>query len=301
MEYPECWKQRNAWLGGVSDARLHYIDCSPSPGTSPKGVLLLIHGFPQTSYQFRHVIPLFADAGYRVIVPDYRGAGQSSHPAHDFRKATMADDLFALVHSYLGIQDKIHIIGHDIGGMIAHSYASRRPSHVKSLVWGECPLPGTAAYEENKIMKQQFHFVFHSVPDLPEALVTGRERLYLKHFFDKQALNTGAITSADLDHYTLMYSQPGALRCAFAVYEAFEVDAEENRAWLQDKGKCKVPALVLSGDSSRHADEAEFMGIEMYENLEVDVVEESGHYIAEENPVAFVRKVLAFVEKHLSS
>lgn len=209
----------------------------------------------------------------------------------------MAEDLFALVNLHLGIEDKIHIVGHDIGGMVAHAYASRHPSHVKSVVWGECPLPGTSAYEENKIMKQQFHFAFHSVPDLPEALVTGRERLYLKHFFDKLALNTGAITSADLDHYTLMYSQPGALRCAFAVYEALDADAEENRAWLEETGKCKVPALVLSGDNSRHAREAKLMAAEMYDNVEVDVVEESGHYIAEENPSSFCQKILAFVTK----
>jgi len=213
----------------------------------------------------------------------------------------MADDLVALVHSHLGIREKIHIVGHDIGGMIAHAYASRHPSHVASIVWGECPLPGTAAFEENKTMKKQFHFIFHSVPDLPEALVAGRERIYLKHFYDKLALNTGAITPADLEHYALMYSQPGALRCAFAVYAAFEADAEENRAWLREKGKCQVPALAFSGDSSGHAREAETMVTEMYEYVEVAVVEESGHYLAEENPVDFVRKVLAFVRIHSSN
>jgi len=304
MECPTHWKQRIVTLGGsdYDPIRLSYIDCPSPPETVFKGTILLIHGFPQTSYQFRHVISPLAAAGYRIIAPDYRGAGQSSHPSHgDFLKTTMAADLVSLIHTHLGITGKIHIVGHDIGGMIAHAYASRHPSHVASIIWGECPLPGTAAFEANMGMKRQFHFIFHCVPDLPEALVAGREKIYLKHFFDKQALNAGAITPADLEHYTLMYSQPGAMRCAFAVYEAFEKDAAENRAWLKEHGKCKVPALAFSGDSSGHTEEAEEMLCEVYENVEVAVVKEAGHYIAEENPDDFLRKVLAFVEKHPSS
>jgi pimeloyl-ACP methyl ester carboxylesterase len=88
------------------------------------------------------------------------------------------------------------------------------------------------------------------------------------------------------------------LRCAFAVYEAFERDAEENRAWVEQHGKCRVPALAFSGEFSRHAAEAKGMVSEMYEDVEVAQVQESGHYLAEENPEDFVRKVLAFVGRH---
>jgi len=296
MEYPRHWQQRIAALD--DDLRINYIDCPSLPDVKSKGTILLIHGFPQTSYQFRHVIDPLSAAGYRVIVPDYRGAGQSSRPAQGFTKSIMAQDLATLVTSYLGIKEKIHIVGHDLGGMVAHAYASRHPDQVASIAWGECPLPGTTTYEENKTMKKQFHFIFHCVPDLPEALVAGRERIYLKHFFDKLALNSAAISSADLDHYTLSYSQPGAMRSAFAVYAAFDTDAEENKAWLKDNGKCKVPALLISGDSSGHASEAQTMVNEMYENAEIAEVSESGHWLAEENPKDFVQKVLAFVGKH---
>jgi pimeloyl-ACP methyl ester carboxylesterase len=95
-----------------------------------------------------------------------------------------------------------------------------------------------------------------------------------------------------------MYSQPGALRCAFAVYKAFDRDAAENQVWVEEYGKCQVPALAFSGASSPHAAEAEEMVREMYENVEVAEVDESGHYLAEENPEDFVKKVLAFVRKH---
>lgn len=294
------WNQRVATLTFSDEViRINYIDCPPPPSTTLRGTILLIHGFPQTSYQFRHVVTPLANAGYRIIAPDYRGAGQSSRPASGYTKTVMGSDLIALV-SHLGITSRIHIVGHDIGGMIAHAYASRQPSCVASIIWGECPLPGTSACAADRTTHQvaQFHFIFHCVPDLPEALVAGREGIYLKHFFDKLLYNSAAITDADFRHYVLAYSQPGAMRAAFQVYSAFEKDAEENGEWVKREGKCKVPCMVFSGDMSRHKEAAESMASEVYENIEVAVVEASGHYLAEENPDGFVKQVLDFVGKH---
>ncbi|OMP81730.1 Soluble epoxide hydrolase [Diplodia seriata] len=295
-EQNQPWTERIAHIDGTG-VRIHYLDV---PSQLPeKGVILLIHGFPQTSYQFRHVLLPLAGAGYRLIVPDYRGCGKSSRPDGAFTKSVMAADLSYLVHSHLGIRKSIHVVGHDIGGMVAHAYASRYPDYVASVIWGECPLPGTEAYEQHKVMMpQQFHFIFHRVADLPEALVAGRERLYLRHFFDKISFNARAITGDDLDRYVADYSQPGAMRCAFGVYRAFETDALENRAWLAANGKCRVPALGLSGEHSLHAKEAAGMLDEMYENVETALVCDSAHYIAEENPEDFTRQVLAFVGRH---
>ncbi|EKG21383.1 Alpha/beta hydrolase fold-1 [Macrophomina phaseolina MS6] len=293
------WVERIATIGGTG-VRIAYIDCHPPPSSLPeRGTLLLIHGFPQTSYQFRHVIEPLSSAGYRVVVPDYRGAGRSSRPDGAFTKTVMAADLSYLVHSHLGIRQSVHVVGHDIGGMVAHAYASRYPDYCASVILGECPLPGTDVYEKHKMMMpQQFHFVFHRVADLPEALVAGREDIYLRHFFDKISFNAGAITQGDLDRYVADYSQPGAMRCAFGVYRAFETDALENREWLMANGKCRVPALGLSGEHSLHAKEAAWMLGEVYEDVETALVEEAAHYIAEENPEDFVRQVLAFVERH---
>ncbi|KAK8219640.1 hypothetical protein M8818_000614 [Zalaria obscura] len=282
----------------LEQVRINYVDCLPAPGQQQRGIIILIHGFPQTSYQFRHVITPLSRADYRVIAPDYRGAGQSSKPSSDFTKATMAKDIFTLVHERLNVTSPVHLVGHDIGGMIAHAYAVQYPLHVASITWGECPLPGTASYDKDKTLVQQFHFLFQAVPDLPVALVTGRESIYIKHFFDKISYNTGAISDADVEHYVTAYSQPGALRCAFAVYAAFEEDKAQNLRWLAEKGKSSVPALAFSGAKSRHAEEAEGMVREMYQDVEVALVEESGHYLAEENPTDFVEKVLGFVAKH---
>ncbi|KAF2109786.1 soluble epoxide hydrolase [Lophiotrema nucula] len=294
------WKQHIATITTSSgeDVRINYVDCASPPSSDNKGAVLLIHGFPQTSYQFRHVITPISDAGYRVIAPDYRGAGQSSKPLQGYEKSQMAEDLHLLVQSHLGIKDKIHVVGHDIGGMIAFAYVSQYSEDVASIVWGECPLPGSNIYENVKSSPDVFHFVFHRILDLPEALIAGREKIYLKHFFDKQSYNGAAITPADLEHYVLAYSQPGAIRAGLEVYRSFEKDAEENRKWLKENGKVKVPGLGMAGKEFLLAPHTEGMIGEFHEDFEILVVEGSGHYIAEEKPEWFVKGVVEFVGRH---
>jgi pimeloyl-ACP methyl ester carboxylesterase len=282
--------------------RIAYLDHpSSSPTSPPKPPILLLHGFPQTSHQFRHVLPLLAKEGYRCIAPDYRGAGRSSTSHTDFRKTTMAADMLALLDA-LDIKEPVHVLGHDIGGMIAFALASRHPERVRSVCWGECPLPGTSAYEKSKTEDavQFFHFIFHSVPDLPEALVAGKERAYVSHFLNKITYNLGAFEEEDVDFYGEVYAQPGAMRCAFGVYRAFERDAEENREWVEREGECKVASLVLSGEKSRHREEARGMALEVTEPemLEEGVVKGAAHYLAEESPGGFVKAVLPFLDAH---
>ncbi|KAI4678934.1 uncharacterized protein J4E88_006222 [Alternaria novae-zelandiae] len=294
------WHQRIASITTTSNEkiRLNYIECAPPRLARKKGVILLIHGFPQTSYQFRHVITPLSEVGYRVIAPDYRGAGQSSKPLTGYQKTQMAEDLRILVQEHFGIKEKIHVVGHDIGGMIAFAYASRYPDDVASVIWGECPLPGTSCYENVKGTPDVFHFVFHQVPDLPEFLIAGKEREYLKHFFDKISYNSAAISPADLEHYALAYSQPGAIRAGLEVYRAFEKDAEENRQWVAEHGKVKVPSMLMNGEKFMLAQSAEGMANEYHEGAEMVTIEEAAHYIAEENPEAFVKGVLEFVARH---
>ncbi|XDG09725.1 hypothetical protein ABKA04_009340 [Annulohypoxylon sp. FPYF3050] len=297
MDY-DTWKHRIVEV--EPSVRIAYIDC-PSKNKRPqRGVILLIHGFPQTSYQFRHVIDPFSRAGYRVIAPDYRGAGGSSKPMTGFTKSTMARDFVRLLNA-LEIHEPVHLIGHDIGGMIAFAMASKHPSRVASINWGECPLPGTEVFTEELASHavQQFHFVFHNVPDLALALVSGRERVYVSHFFQKLLYNRAALKPEDIDHYVEAYEQPGAMRCAFEVYRAFEQDSKECLEWISSYGKLSLPALSLNGIESRHLEHAGPMFAEVHQKgtYEVVAIPDAGHYIAEENPLCFVKESLSFIEQ----
>ncbi|MCJ1454024.1 hypothetical protein MMC28_004374 [Mycoblastus sanguinarius] len=290
-------QHRQIWLQQSNpEIRLHYIECLP-PSSSPKGIILLIHGFPETSYQFRHVIPPLAAAGYHVLAPDYRGAGYSSHPPSGYTKDVLAQDLYKLVTEHVGVKGKIHVVGHDIGGMIAHAYVAQFPDNVESIIWGECPLPGSSYYDASKNTSPLWHFSFQAQPDISEALVAGKEKIYIKHFYDRLSQNPAAFTNEDVEFYATQYSAPGALRCAFLVYRLFEEDAAMNWDWLKRDGKVGVRAMNLSGEHVFMTAEALGMAKEYYSDVQKGIVEGSGHYLAEENPEGFIREVLGFIER----
>ncbi|KAL8809185.1 MAG: hypothetical protein Q9200_003632 [Gallowayella weberi] len=325
---------RQIWLQQSDpEIRIHYVEAKPT--ITPKGIILLIHGFPESSYQFRHAMGPLSSAGYLTIAPDYRGAGYSSRPLAGYTKKVLATDLHDLITKHLKITKPIHVVGHDIGGMIAHdklqlqagstqasvppctgsatdcranrgmggpawqwdsAYATLFPDDVASLIWGECPLPGTTVYDDWKHTPALWHFDFHSVPDLPELLVSGHEKQYLKHFYDRLGQNPAAFTEADLDFYATLYSAPGAMRAGFNVYRTFEEDKVDNRRWLEKKGKVKVRAMILGGEYSLEALKSESMAKEVNEQVVAAEVAGAGHWIAEENPDDFVKKILGFIE-----
>src|ERR1700722_9936584 len=108
--------------------RIHYVTAGDGPRT-----IVLLHGFPQTWWEWRSVIPELVGAGFRVVAADYRGAGHSGRPAGGYDKATMAGDIHQLVRGHLGIAEPVVVAGHDIGLMVAYSYARRYPDEVSHL------------------------------------------------------------------------------------------------------------------------------------------------------------------------
>jgi pimeloyl-ACP methyl ester carboxylesterase len=151
---PNHPQEPSHWVHGVVETspgvKIHYTDVQPAE--SHDTTLILIHGYPQTSYEFRHVIQPFVNQGYRVIAPDYRGAGDSSRPRSGYDKFTMAADIFNLYTS-LGIQSPI-ILGHDIGSMIAVCLALKYESSISALIcMGEVALSSEA--EDQRLRSQE--------------------------------------------------------------------------------------------------------------------------------------------------
>ncbi len=277
--------------------RLHYIEAGAGPRT-----MVLLHGYPQTSWEWRHVLPVFAAAGFRVIAPDYRGAGGSSKPSGGYEKRTMAADIEALLHRHLGVKAPVVLVGHDIGMMVAYAFASSFPKSVERLVLMEAPLPGTAAYNSmisldhlNHVM--HWHFFFHNAGNLPELLTQGRERQYLRDFYDRLAFRQEAIGLDDLHLYASQFEAAGAMRAGFELYRAFDRDAEDNRAALKKHGRLTVPVLGLGGAASFFLPIAAPMLKEVAKNVTVESIPNCGHWVAEENPADFTERVLAFCKR----
>jgi pimeloyl-ACP methyl ester carboxylesterase len=270
--------------------RLHYV----TAGSGPR-VVVLLHGFPQTWHEWRHLIPQLADSGFRVVAPDYRGAGHSWRPLGGYDKRTMAGDIRRLLREHLELEDRVAFIGHDIGLMVAYAYAQASHEAVSHLAVVDAPLPGTAVFDRLRSDPRVWHFAFHGTRDLPEMLVFGRERQYLQAFFDARIFDPSAITDSDLDVYVSAYSAPGAMRAGFELYRAFDHDAEANRDALRRNGKLTVPVLAVGGATSTSGPHVEEMMREVAENVRGVRVSRSSHWIPEENPSALSAALLDFL------
>ena len=189
----------------LGEVMLHYV-----AGQGPPVVLL--HGWPQTWWEWRHTMAALAPH-YTVIAPDLRGLGDSSRPLGGYDKRTVAGDVWRLVSQTLGHQ-RFRLVGQDWGGPTAFALAADHPDVVQQLAIVDVVIPGCGG--DFSQGGRRWHHQFHITPDLPEALVQGRERLYLRWFYQTFAYFPGAIGEADLDEYVRTYSQPGAMRAGFA-------------------------------------------------------------------------------------
>ena len=158
--------------------QLHYVEVGSGPET-----MVLVHGYPETWWEWRHVMPIFASAGYRVIAVDYRGAGNSSKPASGYDKRTMAKDIHRLLIDHLAMADPVIMVGHDIGMTVAFAFAALYPASVKKLVLVDAIVPGTPTFKAflttGKLRNSNLaHFFWHNARNnMAETLTAGRERM----------------------------------------------------------------------------------------------------------------------------
>ncbi|HET9948220.1 MAG TPA: alpha/beta hydrolase [Longimicrobiales bacterium] len=270
--------------------RLHYVTAGAGDRT-----VVLLHGFPQTWWEWRHVLPAIAEAGFRVVAPDYRGAGNSWRPPVGYDKRTMAEDVRRLLREHLGIVDRVALVGHDIGLMVAYAYAQAHRDEVSHLVVIDAPLPGTQVFDRLRNDPRVWHFAFHGARDVAEMLVAGRERPYLQAFINARISDPSAIGASDLDVYVSAYSAPGAMRAGFEAYRAFDRDAADNREALVRNGKLTIPVLAVWGSKSTSGPLVGEMMREVADDVTGVRVPGTGHWIPEENPAALLGELLEFL------
>lgn len=226
-----------AWIDQEAGVRIGYAVATAEP--EPRMTVVLLHGAPQTRYAWRKVLDPLARAGYRVIAPDYRGAGASSKPRDGYDKWTMARDIHDLVHDHLGIEGPISLVGHDIGSMLALGYALRYRHDLVSATFMEAQLPGTDYYAQRKTASRTS----------PYISPTGRERWCINRFYDDLTYQPDAIATDDLDVYARAFEAPGAMRALCEIYRELNRDAEIHRAQLNAHGKLTVPVLASGGNA----------------------------------------------------
>jgi pimeloyl-ACP methyl ester carboxylesterase len=258
----------------LSAVKIHYLRA----GTGKK-TLVLIHGFGDTSHMW---IPLFDEFGkdYTIIAPDMRGLGDSSRPASGYDKKTIAMDIHELVKS-LGFQ-KIDLVGHDIGLMVAYAYAAQFPNEVEKLALLEAPIPGIGdIWEKVYTTPALWHFHFVDSP-IALDLVKGRERLFLEHFWQTLSPHPETFSEADRRIYAKSYAQDGAMRAAFEMFKAFNTqDAMDNRKFAANK--LPMPVLTIEGDKAMGGalqTQAELVAT----NVTSVIFPDTGHWLMEQRP-----------------
>ena len=272
-------------MASVNGIQLHYVI-----GGHGDPVVLL-HGWPETWYAWHHMMPALAK-NYTVIAPDLPGLGDSSKPLTGYDGKTVAEEIHQLV-TQLGFKT-IFLVGHDIGTQVAYSYAAAHPSEVKKLVVMELTIPGFAPTGRMPL----WWAVFHQTPDVPEALVQGKEMMYLSWFFHNLAYNPTAITQADINEYVGHYSAPGGMRAGFEYYRAFSQDAIQNQNY--SKIKLTMPVLALGGGYIPTFGGNITMPTVIYgmkilaQNVQGILVPNSGHFIPEEQPEVVINLVNKF-------
>ncbi len=269
----------------VGEVVLHYV-------TAGEGEpLVLLHGWPQSWYEWRHVMPELA-RHFRVIAPDLRGLGDSTRPLGGYDKKTMAGDIWRLLSEHLGIE-RFCLVGHDWGGPVAYALAAAHVEAVRRLAILDVVIPGDGG--DFSQGGRRWHHAFHMTADLPEALVAGRERLYLEWFYRNFGWRADAIAEEDLQEYLRCYTQPGALRAGFALYRALPQDRLDNAARIA-QGKLPMPVLAVGGGSSfGRGTEVEQSLRRVAEQVSAVVIPQCGHWIPEEQPRQLLDCLLPFL------
>lgn len=267
----------------VNEVRLHYrIGGSGSP-------VMLLHGFAETGHMWDPLLPLLAPR-HTVVVPDLRGAGASDKPLHGYDKKTMAEDIYALARS-LGVSDNLTIVGHDIGLMVAYAYAARHPEETGRVVLMDAFLPGVGNWKDMWLLRDLWHFHFYG--EVPLALVAGRERIYLQHFWNDFAANPRhSVPEADRQRYAADYAQPGAMRAGFEYFRAFEQDAEDFAQMAHTR--LRMPVRVIAGEKSGGSfliDQVRLVA----DDVDGSVIAGAGHWLIEEAPDKVLPLLQAYV------
>lgn len=274
----------------VDQLRLHYV-----VGGKPDGPpVLLLAGFPQSWFAWRHVMSHLADT-FRLIALDLPGQGDSDRPGTGYDTLTVAGRVKAFL-DHIGIP-RCSVVAHDVGAWVAFPFAATYPGIVERLVLLDAGIPGVTLPDALPIAADRawrtWHFAFHMVDDLPEALIGGRERIYLDWFLRRKTANPQTFSEKDIDEYLRVFVRDGGLRAGLAFYREFGRSADQNRA-LADRGQLPMPVLAIGADQGSIADMAGPLAA-FAADVTGCVMPHCGHFIPEEQPEALAGALREFL------
>lgn len=256
-------------------------------------LVVLVHGWPQTSACWRHVMPELGGE-FTVVAPDLRGYGASGLSTTGYDKRSTARDLHELVQ-HLGYTSAL-VAGHDRGARVAHRWALDHPADIDRLALLDIlPTREVMGTINAESATRMWHWFFHLQPDLPEILLAGNSEPYLRYFF-RDPLEKGAIDDEALSEYLLAFENPAHLAASLEDYRAgFGIDLVRDEENAVAGTVVSSPLLLLWG---AHGGLSDHDVLDIWGRYASDVrgcaIPDCGHYVPEEQPAAVVRHLNEF-------
>ena len=251
--------------------------------------VVLFHGFGDTSHMWAPLAPMLAK-NHTVIVPDLPGIGKSRPEGWNDRydMASVARSLHALIAG-MRIKREV-VVGHDIGLMVAYAYAAQYPNEVTKLALIDAPIPGVGPWQQVLLTPQLWHFNFNG--KYAEALVAGRERIYLDRTWDTFGYHPERINETTRRYYATSYAQPGNMHAAMQYFAGFSTSAKQNATFA--KTPLTMPVLAMGGAKSFGTLMPVFARA-VARNVQTTVIPDSGHWVMDENPTATEAALQRFI------
>ena len=255
--------------------------------------LVLLHGWPQTNFAWRKVMPVLARS-HHVVAPDLRGLGRTDKPDGDYDIRTLATDIHALLGE-LGIEKPV-LVGHDWGGLVARRFCLDWPGEARAAaILDVAPHEQVLANLSANSAKSLWHFFFNAVPDLPEKLVAGRADIFLRYLFRDKCYDPETFLAECLDVYAKAYDSEEAFRAGAQYYKAMfgknrDIDQKEPAK------KMVEPLLCLWGTKGGVGGVVDLLHMWRQEAEDVRgcAFDKSGHYLPEEEPGKVVDELNKF-------
>jgi pimeloyl-ACP methyl ester carboxylesterase len=231
----------------VNGIRLHYAEC----GTSNDDLVILLHGFPEFWYSWRHQLPVLGER-YHVVAPDMRGYNLSDKPprVEDYRIEFLVADVLGLI-KHFG-KSQAAIVAHDWGAGVAWAVAQRHPEAVSKLAALQVPMP--VAWRDNITLRQflsSWYMFFFQLPRVPEWWASRNDFARVERMYRETIVRPGAFTDEDIAAYKDALRQPGALTSSINYYRAnvFRSLLRGGTETPKDAdGRIRVPTLFIYGE-----------------------------------------------------
>ena len=265
--------------------RLHVAEAGDRDGDP----VVLLHGWPQHWYEWRHLIPPLAER-YRVICPDLRGLGWSDAPRSGYEKETLADDVLALIDE-LGL-DSVRLVGHDWGGWVGFLICLREPERVSRHLALNIAPPFAPVNLHTVLSLWRFWYQWVIASPLGPRIVSKSGPIGRAAF---SWVGSAGWSGEETEIFLGRLREPERARASALYYRTFQREALALARGRYRDARLRTPTRILFGTDDQVMTRHHFDGVDRHaDDIEVEFVEDSGHFIADERPGLVLERALSF-------